>query len=424
MTAEESSDPTVRAIEAVCRDAWGRVVAALARETGDLALAEDATQEAFAAALVTWPGDGVPERPVAWLRVAARRKAIDRLRQERRIARTAALLHTLTERDARSAWDDTPSDEADSALDDDQLRLIFACAHPSLAPEARVALTLRAICGLTPPQIAHAFLLPQRTLDQRLVRARRKIRDAGIPFRVPPDNLLTERLAEVLAVVYLIFNEGYKSADGGTLLRADLCDEAIRLATLLARLLPDENEARGLLSLMLLHDARRAARLGPDGALVPLEEQDRARWDRAKIGTGLAQLDHALAAGMPGPYQIQAAIAALHVQADRPEETDWRQIAALYGALVRRQSWPVWELNRAVAVAMALGPDAGLALLAPLEQGGALAGYYLLPAVRADLERRAGRSDAAAESYRRALALVGNAVERTYLERRLAEVVG
>lgn len=398
-----------RRIEAIFRDEWGRAVAALVRDTADLTRAEDAVQEAFIAALATWPTSGLPERPAAWIRVTARRKAIDQFRHDRQLLQKAPQLHALLA-------DDRPPDdysaidsEADSALDDDQLSLIFTCAHPALTLETRVALTLRAVCGLTPAQIARAFLLPQRTLDQRLVRARRKIRDAKIPFRVPPDHLLRERVAAVLAVVYLIFNEGFTATTGDTLIRRELCDEAIRLARLLVRLLPDEPEVRGLLALLLLHHARHPARIGPAGELVPLEEQDRSRWDRQQIAVGTRELDRALAQQRPGPYQIQAAIAALHVENERPEDTDWRQIAALYGELLRHQSSPVLKLNLAVAVAMACGPDVGLAILTPLEESEALAGYYLLPATRADLERRAGRHTEAATAYRHALTLVDNA---------------
>ena len=409
-------------IEAIFRDEWGRAVAALVRETADLARAEDAVQEAFIAALATWPTGGLPDRPAAWIRVTARRKAIDQFRHDRQLLQKAPLLHADATTSRWAEQYEEVAAGADSALDDDQLCLIFTCAHPALTLETRVALTLRAVCGLTPSQIARAFLLPQRTLDQRLVRARRKIRDARIPFRVPPDHLLRERVATVLAVVYLIFNEGFAATTGDTLIRRELCDEAIRLARLLVRLLPDEPEVRGLLALLLLHHARHQARIGPLGELVPLEEQDRSRWDCQQIAAGIAELDQALALARPGPYQIQAAIAALHVQDDRPEGTDWRQIAALYGELLRHQPSPVLRLNLAVAVAMACGPDAGLALLTPLEQSEALVGYYLLPATRADLERRAGRLPAAATAYRHALTLVDNAIERAYLERRLAEV--
>jgi RNA polymerase sigma-70 factor (ECF subfamily) len=316
---------------------------------------------------------------------------------------------------------DHPSDDDGSGVRDDRLRLIFTCCHPSLALEAQVALTLRTLVGLTTPEIAHAFLVPEPTMAQRLVRAKRKIRNAGIPYRVPPAHLLPERMGAVLAVLYLLFNEGYAASAGAVLVRRSLTDEAIRLARTLVELMPDEPEVIALLALMLLHVARAEARVDADGDLVPLEEQDRTRWDRAAIDEGVALLDAALRRGQPGPYQVQAAIAACHATAPSSTATDWGEIAALYEELVRIMPTPVVELNRAVAVGMAEGPEAGLALIDALEASEALRDYHLLPATRADLLRRLGRHEEAATAYREALGLTASDAERRYLERRLGE---
>jgi len=371
-------------------------------------------QEAFAEALRTWPTRGVPENPGAWMTTTARNRAIDRLRRERSLREKTGTLARLAELEALEG------DETDvSGIPDDRLRLIFTCCHPALEMEARVALTLRTLGGLTTAEIARAFLVAEPAMGKRLVRAKRKIRDAAIPYRVPPVELLPDRLPGVLAVLYLVFNEGY-SATTGTLVRVDLCEEAIRLARVVVELMPGEPETVGLLALMLLHHSRRESRVSPEGELVLLEEQDRARWDHDMIDEGLALLDRALAAGRPGPYQVQGAIAALHARAPRPEDTDWPQIAGLYQALGRMAPTPVVALNHAVAVAMADGPERGLPLVEAL--GDELDGYHLFHAARADLLRRQDRRADAADAYRRALALVTNATERAYLERRLAEL--
>jgi RNA polymerase sigma-70 factor (ECF subfamily) len=394
------------------------VLATLIRQVGDFQLAEDAVQDAFAAAVATWPRDGVPTSPRAWILVTARRRAIDRLRRERSTADRVTRLAELARLDAQ----EHPAERDDSAVADDQLRLIFTCCHPALAPPARVALTLKALGGLTTSEIARAFLVSETTMAQRLVRAKRKIAEAHIPYRVPPADALPERLAGVLSVTYLIFNEGYGAAEGDRLVRGELCSEAIRLGRLLADLMPEDAEVAGLLALMLLHDARRGARVDDRGRFVPLDRQDRGRWDAGRIHEGVHVLEGALARRRPGPYQLQAAIAALHDQATTAEDTDWAQIADLYLALGRVSPSPVVELNRAVAVGYADGPRAGLAVLEPLAGDPALAAYQPLHAARADLLRRVGDVAGAVDAYRRAIELSANAVERAELERRLAEL--
>ena len=409
------------AVERAFREESGRVLATLIRHLGgDFELAQDALQDALAIALTAWPRDGVPENPGAWITVTARRRAIDRIRRERALADRVQALRTLMDLERQAE----PEPEHDSSVPDDRLRLIFTCCHPALSLEARVALTLRTLGGLTTPEIARAFLVPEATMAQRLVRAKRKISAAGIPYRVPPDEALDERLGGVLAVLYLVFNEGYAARGGDRLVRADLCDEAIRLARLLARLMPDDAETAGLLALMLLHDSRRAARTDDAGRYVALPDQDRSRWDGARIAEGVASLERALRLRRPGPYQLQAAIAALHAQARAAQDTDWPQIAALYGELMRRAPSPVVAVNRAVAIGMADGPHAGLVLLDCLARERRLDAYQPFHAARAELLRRSGDTGAAGAAYDAAIALSSNAVEREELERRRAALPG
>jgi RNA polymerase sigma-70 factor, ECF subfamily len=408
-------------LEKLHREESGRVLATLIRLLGDFDLAEEMLQEAYAVALEKWPSEGEPSNQRAWLISTARHKAIDRIRRDQRwevkrqeIAKTAPL--------SAPPAAESEVDSTDDMFPDDQLRLIFTCCHPALAVESQVALTLHTICGITTEEISKAFLTPMPTMAQRLVRAKRKIRDANVPYRVPPPEDLPDRLDAVRLIVYLIFNEGYFASGGDSLIRRELCAEAIRLGRVLCQLLPRDTETHTLLALMLLHDSRRDARVSADRELILLEDQDRAQWHADQIREGTALLESALRAGAAGPYALQASIAALHANAKTSAETDWPQIAALYSALLKINPSPVIEVNRAVAVSLARSPEEGLALLDDLAVRAELADFHLLPAARADILRRLGKHAEAAGAYRRALALATNDVERRFFRRRLSEV--
>ncbi|WP_407107377.1 RNA polymerase sigma factor [Rhodococcus aetherivorans] len=419
MTATDGPGAGARvdaAVEAVFREERGRLLAALVHRFGDLDLAEDVAAEAIEAALVHWPVRGVPAKPGAWLLTTARRKAVDRLRRDQVYAARLAVLQVDSERAAPSR---TP--DAGSEMPDERLQLFFTCAHPALPAEDRVALTLRCLAGLETPEVARAFLVPTATMAQRIVRAKKKIRQARIPFRVPDPDELPERLPGVLQVLYSVFTEGYVASSGPDLQRLDLAEESIRLVRILRRLLPGEREVTGLLALMLLIHARRDARTGPDGEIVLLADQDRARWDHALIAEGTALVPVALTGGPPGPYGVQAAIAALHDEAPDAASTDWPQIVALYDVLSALAPSPVVAVNRAVAVAMRDGPEAGLALLDALADEPRLRGYHPYSTARGELLHRLGRDDEAAVAYRRALEQAGTEPEREHLRRRLDE---
>ncbi|MFN0086246.1 MAG: RNA polymerase sigma factor [Blastocatellia bacterium] len=407
-------------VEQIFRQEGGRILAGLIRYLdGDFDLAEDALQDAYARAFETWAREGMPDRPGAWLTRVAQRRAIDLLRRRKAAPVVGGDLAEVAEVAAKESEDEAVNA---SGIEDDRLRLIFTCCHPALAQQAQAALALRTLCGLTTREIARAFIEPEATTAQRIVRARKKIREARIPYEIPRADQLPERLSAVLSVVYLVFNEAYSATENSSYIRADLSAEAIRLGRLVHELLPQEPEVKGLLAMMLFHDARRETRLDAQGEIVPLAEQDRERWDRRKIAEGASLLDGAVAQRRPGVYQIQAAIAALHSRAARADETDWPQIAALYGGLLQRQPTPVVELNAAVALAMAGRLDEGLGWIAGLERRGELAGYHLLPAAKAELLRRADRGAEAMTAYQLAISLVNNPAERAFLERRLAQL--
>jgi RNA polymerase sigma-70 factor, ECF subfamily len=425
--ATNAGENVPQLVATLFREEWGRIVAGLIHRTGDWDLAEECAQDAFAQALARWPRDGIPSRPGAWLMTVARNRAIDRLRRGNVHATKLNQIAALAPASADGPDEEGDVDKRltpieDSGVNDERLRLIFTCCHPAVAMEARVALTLRTLTGLTTAEIAHAFLVPEATMAKRIVRAKQKIAHAGIPYRVPAASALPQRTEGVLAVLYLLFNEGYSASAGAELVRRNLCDDAVMLAHLLAELMPEEPEVKGLLALMLFHRSRQAGRVDDKGDLVTLDEQDRTLWDQTAIGRAKQVLDEALAERKPGPYQLQAAIAGCHALAPQADLTDWARVANLYDQLLEMTGSPVVELNRAVAVAMADGPAVGLALVNDLAASGTLKQYYLLAATRADLLRRMGQRAEAAAAYREALALVATGPEQRFLTARLAEV--